>query len=142
MEPMIYRNPVGSRKVLFRGDVNGIEAAIVSYGSHPCAYIRVTDELEKKIKEQDEYLNFANNGWPLYDLVLANPHGGFTFYGDLSFFDESETWVGWDYAHAGDYVFYGIEFDIYHKSEHRWTTEEIFEEVKEVVRELKENYGL
>lgn len=44
--------------------------------------------------------------------------------------------IGWDYSHAGDYSSY-YENDIYFQDEKKWTTEEIYEEVKSVIEQLE-----
>lgn len=49
--------------------------------------------------------------------------------------------IGWDYAHAGDYMGYYSDKETW-KNEKKWTTQEIYKEVKEVcyqLEQLKEN---
>lgn len=115
---------------------------VVSYGSHPCAYIRVPDELIKKI-ETREGCKSSEDGF--YDYVDAYPHGGFTYFGTGSFSDEiiKGNYLGWDYAHAGDYTYtdipeMGLFFNNY--GEKKWTTKEIYDEALEVLSELRTNY--
>lgn len=45
--------------------------------------------------------------------------------------------IGWDYGHAGDYAgYYGNE-EVW-EDEKKWTTQEIYEEVKEACYQLKQ----
>ena len=142
MEKMIYkpRYEHGKEHVLWQGDVDGLEAAIVSYGTHPCAYINLTDEIIEKIKE--EGYDESAEEYMFYDIIDAYPHGGFTFYGHLTCLGDGDRWAGWDYAHCDDYTYDYLNGLFDRSDEKRWTTEEILEEVKEVVAELKENYGI
>lgn len=106
-------------ELLKQGDYKGYHYAIVTYGSHPCAYIKV-----KGITDDDIYV-----------------HGGITFEGDevAEWFPELPKgyYIGWDYAHAGDYVFLsgGITMStIYDK---KWNVDEIFEEVKSAIDQIE-----
>ena len=105
------------------GTYKGKDYVIVSImGNHPCAYVQ-TD------------IDFYNQ------QDLTEPaHCGFTFYSSLSHLERynelteeqkkilCRNFVGWDYGHAGDYT-YGFHF----KDDKKWTTEEILENVKEVI---------
>lgn len=135
MKQMIY----GSRtkgEVLLRETVDGIDTVIVSYGSHPCAYVKLTDDIIRKICKRNGADPDVDG---FYDFIDAYPHGGFTFFGHLPYLSDDENWAGWDYAHCDDYMDPGIPVP-WKVSGKKWTTEEIFEEVKEVVSQLKESY--
>lgn len=119
MKEMIY----GTKEfeILDMGTYKGKDYVIVSImGNHPCAYVN------SNIDYSDDYDTPA--------------HCGFTFYGSLSHWENKVTldeetkqffkrcFIGWDYGHAGDYT-YGFHL----KDDKKWTTEEILENVKEVI---------
>ena len=118
--------------ILSAGEYKGVKYWIVSMGTHPCAYIDVTD-------------------LPEYFLHDAPIHGGVTYDEDflMNVWDEAfdgfcrgkKRFVGWDYAHAGDYIetpsrtfahpgLFGRK---------KWTTEEILKEIKDAVNHGKKN---
>lgn len=95
-----------AKPVIFKGSYRGQDYAIISYGSHPCAYI-----------ETDKGSLFDND-----DLEC---HGGVTwrdFHGDVNHYC-----VGWDYAHSDDFV------NHFSHDGKRWTLEEIDEEICHVI---------
>lgn len=55
-------------------------------------------------------------------------------------------WIGWDYAHLNDFVGYNIDTPIRSGcSDRKWTTQEIKDEVFDVIKQLKDmkqNYAL
>lgn len=59
---------------------------------------------------------------------------------DHLFIDDTQDvegkFIGWDYAHAGDYAGYYGDDEVW-KDEKKWTTQEIFEEVKDACFQLK-----
>ena len=125
MKPMIY-NPKRIKEILYEGDYNGYHFVIVSYGTHPCAYVEIPkDNKLYKIDYSDE---------SLWDISV---HGGFTFGDDLLHlgFEENRYFLGWDYAHCGDYAGYDILFS-FSGDDKKWSTEEIYEEVKSVIDQL------
>lgn len=114
MKEMVY----GKRKfeVLHQGEYLGYKFFIVSYGTHPCAYV----ENKKGYKDYD-----------CDELLDVKVHYGFTFCGEKC----GVNCIGWDYTHAGDYSSY-YENDEYFQDEKKWTTQEIYEEVKNVIEQL------
>ena len=63
---------------------------------------------------------------------------GLTYSEDyLTGIKENSWFIGWDYGHFGDYMGYQVklpvDFSMYDK---KWTTEEIFEEVKDVINQI------
>ena len=116
-------------EILDIGKYKGKDYVIIYVGSHPCAYVEC----------DIDYYNECNN--PNYDEPA---HCGFTFYGSLSHWEKKEIldektkqffdryFIGWDYAHLGDYT----KFKIF-KCDKKWTTEEILENVKEVIEWLR-----
>jgi len=119
-----------TKQVLCRGEYKGFNFVIVSYGTHPCAYVEIPKS--HPLYETD------------YDCIDIDCHGGLTFDGDLLFVDDSlKGWyIGWDYAHPGDYVGYmlGVYEDLGTPcADKKWKTEEIYEEVKKVIEQIS-NY--
>jgi hypothetical protein len=117
MKEMIY----GTNKfeILDMGTYKRKKYVIISMmGYHPCAYV------ESNVDYQDDFDTPA--------------HCGFTFYGSLSHWENKVTldeetkqlfsrcFIGWDYGHCDDYA-------PFLKSGKKWTTEEILENVKEVI---------
>lgn len=125
MKPMIYSekfydfNPMNERReLLAEGEINGYNYWIVSYQTHPCAYI--------ELPVGHEFF-----GKTMYECERIHVHGGVTF-SQSSLWDlVNDSWViGWDYAHNGDYTSYV-------QDGHKWTTQEILCEVVYVVRQLE-----
>ena len=144
MNEMIYGDTEALKnghKIIESGTFEGIDYKIVNIrGSHPCAYIRPTQDIITKYQESGDAEYDEYDGWRI------DVHGGVTFYGiyDDEAFGNDE-WIGWDYAHLCDYTcIVDCEGNIYNPDvqdyEHKWTIEELYEEVKEAIKELKENY--
>ena len=104
--------------ILADGEYNEHEFKIISYGTHPCCYV--------KLNETDKYY-----GSP-YDDIPLSCHGGITF---AKMIDESDDkfekgyWIGWDYAHYNDAygtMIPGVEY----------TTAELIYDMKEAINEL------
>lgn len=145
--PMIYGEACGRCKVLYFEELdNGFKILITNTrGTHPCAYIMVPKEVIEKFNVPDDELYD-------YDLWSADVHGGFT-YGNYEppiipdgyTPSGSELWLGWDYAHVGDYYvgctkdnpLYSILYREPRSNEHVWTTEEIISEAHTVIETLE-----
>lgn len=116
--------------VLDKGSYMGFNYAIVSYGTHPCCYVFLPETHRFYGKHYDEI-----------DIVC---HGGLTYSSEDLLFNplKNREWViGWDYAHFNDYVgFYELEClqdsPMNHNNDKKWTTEELLEEVKNVIAGL------
>jgi len=67
----------------------GFTYKILDMGTHPCAYVQIP---------KDHML--YNVG---YDSIRIDVHGGLTYAGLGKGKEEGEYWIGWDYAHLGDY---------------------------------------
>ena len=128
MKEMVYqKNWAPDNRVidmLDKGIYKGYHYAIVSFGSHPCAYI----ELPKGHKYYGKD----------YDDIPIDCHGGLTYSREgilpsSNDYHKDGYWIGWDYAHLGDYCGWLNVFDSTGK---KWTTEEILQEVKEVIEQL------
>lgn len=119
MEYKCTRKP--RREYLYKGHYRSVPFAIVLYQVHLCAYIYIKDQGDNS----DDY-----------DIWC---HGSCTYAGstDITAFGINECsysgrWVGWDYAHFNDYrtreKMLSFSDDL-----KKWTTEEIYEEVKEAI---------
>ena len=96
------------------GTYNGVDYWIISYGYHPCAYVKY-DQIESKTC-CSEY----------------GCHGEITFKGKRILWTGEEDVIGWDYAHLGlnDYSVHMTIFSD-EKTKHlkRWTFSEVEKEV-------------
>lgn len=106
--------------VLLKGAYKDYEFVILNLGTHPTAYVR--------IPKNNKYYEKG------YDDIEVECHGGLTFARQDFHFNpivvKDSWWIGWDYAHYDDYS----DYTTYGK---KWTTEEIFKEVVNVINELK-----
>lgn len=126
MKDMVYK-PNREIDVLDDGVFDGFHYCIVSHGTHPCAYV--------ELPAGHKWYGAGYSG-EMEDTVDC--HGGITYtdYGLLPKDNENHKsgfWIGWDYAHCYDHAGYDQDDD-----GKKWTTAEILEEVKNVIRQLKE----
>ena len=123
MKEMIYQ---AKRKceILFEGEYLDHKFAILNLGTHPTAYV------ECKIADCK-----GCNDERLYDIEV---HCGFTYYDDAYWNEQDKKmYLGWDYAHCGDYAGYYEKYpELAVLGEKQWTTSEIYEEVKSVIEQL------
>ena len=118
MKRMKYKK-LRSRELLARGNYKNHEYFVISFGSHPCGYVKLNGENIDKAKN-------------------APCHGGVTYAETYLNISENErlegSFIGWDYAHFNDY-YYCEEYSF---GEHKYTTEEIVSECIEVIDWLNE----
>lgn len=119
------------KEILEHGVCFGLFYWIISYGTHPCAYIMIPKN--NKYFEKD------------YEEIDIDVHGGLTYSDKYLPFEiknsETKCWyIGWDYAHFGDYAGYeerlSKELRVGGK---KWTTQEIKEEVRDVCYQIIKN---
>ena len=100
-------NGIRKKQILAEGTYKDYKWYIVSYRTHPCAYIvtKMNDPCYKKP----------------YSQINLDVHGGLTYseYGLKNIIEDTEWVIGWDYAHYGDYTPYSVE------KNKKWTTIEI-----------------
>jgi len=127
VDTAVYK-PTHSFRVLAFGEIKGFVFKIIDYGSHPCAYVGCP--LDHPIATSDGF--------------NVDCHGGLTFaqLGDGELFDDELYWVGWDYAHDGDFF---LHYDsnlnpIEGLPGRKWTVFEILDEVKHVIDALHDAY--
>lgn len=125
MKPMVYRQGQKSAHTLCHDTYKGYEFAIVSLGTHPCAYIGIPKR--HRYYKKDYFREI------FYNLPV---HWGLT-YSDIGAHKLMlDKWViGWDYGHHVDYIA-GVNLN-----GKKWTTEEILEEVKAVIDEIVKEEG-
>ena len=129
LKPMIYstnsRYSINSTcEILAHDTYCGYEFCIINWGTHPCAYIRIPND---------------NKLYHFYSDVLENIilcHGGITWEsnhvnGLPKENKNNKKWLGWDYGHCCDYS------PTINDMGKKWTTEEIFKEIKEVINRLE-----
>lgn len=129
MEQMDYVSFTPTRaKILDLGKIDGYSYIIASNGMHPVAYV----ELPK-----DHKYYVLDTAYPEMNIKV---HGDLTYKGTLSLFNlpGDITFIGWDYYHYGDFTRYKDTFGSSEGDLKKWTTEEILEDVKSVVKQLKE----
>lgn len=132
MKEIIYENKFRKPNTLFEGEYEGFSFLILSFGTHPCAYVELNpkspyfgdgmDNIELPVNGGVTYSDFRN---PLTGESCKN------------------YWIGWDYAHWGDYTgFYEadkqIEKNINGKITpfKKWTTSQIYSEIKDAIEEI------
>lgn len=119
-------------EILDTGYCFGLLYYILNLGTHPVAYIKIPKGHILFNKDYDD----------IYEEVDIDVHGGLTYSNDHLYISETqkiEGWfIGWDYAHYGDYAGYEEMFpENIRTGGKRWTTEEIFAEVKEACYQIQ-----
>ena len=102
---------------------------VLNLGTHPPAYIEIPKENKLYRKSYDEIYKIGCD---------IDVHGGLTYSNNELMGVKSENWfIGWDYAHCGDYCgyeeFMPESIRTYGK---KWTTEEIIEECKNAIDQI------
>ena len=105
------------------GTYKGLDYYVLNLGTHPCAYIDVTNTSLHGIEYEE------------IDVVV---HGGLTYSRpSLATVDKSGWFIGWDYAHCSDFTGYEIDYpeNICLGGKH-WTTGEIVAECLDVINQM------
>lgn len=93
MKEMVYSKYSGI-EILDKGKYKNYDYIIISLGTHPCAYV--------KVLENHPYYNKE------YNECDIQCHGGLTYSENFLIAypckEDGVWWLGWDYAHAGDYT--------------------------------------
>lgn len=119
MKEMVYCDKK-KPEILDSGEYKGHKYVILSLGSYPTAYV------ENKIGVADYWDNILD------DIEV---HGGFTYFGNAHWDEngiDKTDYLGWDYAHLEDLCYNSL----FSENGKKWTTEEIFSEVKNVIEQL------
>lgn len=114
-------------ELLLKGKYKGFSFYILNLGTHPTAYIEIPKEHK-----------YFNKNYEEIEEIEVN--GGLTFSSNKLHISETEKlegwFIGWDYAHYGDYMNLGT----YECEGKKWTTKEILEEdVIPTIDKLYEN---
>ena len=128
MKEMIYSaKRLNPPEMLADGEYKGFHFFVLSFGIHPCAYIDVT-ETDSKGKD--------------YTKIDISCHFGLTYSREyLSTVDKKGWFIGWDYAHYGDFSGYEPKMPIGIKTGgKKWTTAEIVNECKQVIDQLASDH--
>lgn len=107
------------------GNHKGFDYYVLNLGTHPCAYIDVTDTGLKNM---------------FYDDVDVDCHFGLTYSKDYLATVERKGWfIGWDYAHYSDFAGYEMDFpESLQSGGKKWTTQEIVKQCKDVIDQIAE----
>lgn len=128
MKEMIYQKQRTLPNILDSGNINGYEYRIISYGTHPCAYVA----LPRTHKYYSQYRK-------LYMNPIIKVHGNITYAKNELLVEQKKQqnhWIGWDYAHYGDYV--GSIADIISADiNKKWNTKDILKEIQFVIKQLE-----
>lgn len=116
----------GDTKVVRSGTYRNYDWKILSIrGSHPCCYIRIPEGHPFFDMPYDDIESYC------YGIgVDLNAHGGLTYADDL---DDDSYWIGWDYAHADDYLCVSDFHPFNPAFEHKWTIDELTNEIYKVI---------
>ena len=128
IKPMIYdKNRSERAEQIAGGTYKNFDYYVLNLKTYPTAYVDVT--------------NSPLNG-VFYDDINISCHGGLTYSEKtLRTVDKKGWFIGWDYAHYGDYMDYGdVFFNNMFQYKKKWTTEEIVEECKNVIDQIVANY--
>ena len=120
---MVYSaNRINPERIA-EGTYKGLDYYVLNLGTHPCAYIDVTETL----------LNGKE-----YGDIDVKCHGGLTYLRNyLTTVDKHGWFIGWDYAHCCDFVGYELEMPIDIRTNgKKWTTVEIVNECKQVIDQI------
>lgn len=127
IKPMIYnKNCPGSAEQIAGGTYKNFDYYVLNLKTHPTAYVDVT--------------NSPLNGCD--EDIDISCHGGITWCDNfVKSIDKKGWFIGWDYAHYGDYMDYGYaSVNNMFPNDKKWTTEEIVEECKNVIDQIVEKY--
>ena len=124
MKEMVYSaKRLDTPEMLADGEYKGFHFYVLNYGTHPCAYVDVTEtDLNRK----------------KYTDIDISCHCGLTYSREyLNTVNKKGWFIGWDYAHSCDFLGYELEMPIDTRIGGKmWTTAEIVEECKQVIDQI------
>jgi len=134
IKPMVYQI---ERKIelLYKSNYKDYNYYILNLGTHPTAYIEIPKGNKLYGKDCNEIYDMG------YDIYV---HRGLTYSDNELMGVKSKNWfIGWDYAHAGDYIGYYEDFNKWGINTinrlydcKKWTTKEIIKECKDAIDQL------
>ena len=128
MREMIYSvNRLNPPERIAEGEYKGFTYYVLNLGTHPCAYVDVTDTT---LHGKD------------YSDIDIECHCGLTYGSEHLATIEKKGWfIGWDYAHYCDFAGYELAFSNALRTHGKmWTTKEIVDECKAVIDQLANKY--
>ena len=110
--------------VIAKGKYRGLRYFVLNLGTHPCAYV---DVAKTKLR-----------GIDYGDLKIdIDCHGGITYSDKNLLSVKKEGWyIGWDYAHGGDFCGCFLGTAGYYTWK-MWSTKEMIAECKKVIDQIK-----
>jgi len=111
------------RKLLAHGKHKKHDFFVISLGTHPCAYVQIDGKYPKHLAEGV----YCHGGVTYHENYLILPDGKI----------EGE-FIGWDYAHCGDYIGYCDSFCIGDEPLKQYTTSEMIADCINVINRLTE----
>ncbi len=124
MKEMIYSvHRLNPPERIAEGEYKGFTYYVLNLGTHPCAYVDVT--------------NTTWHGKDYCDIDIEC-HCGLTYASEHLATIEKKGWfIGWDYAHYCDFAGYYLEsYSDLRTHGKMWTTKEIVDECKAVIEQL------
>lgn len=115
-------------ELLFNDTFKGYNFYILNLGTHPTAYVEIP---KGNVLYEKNYFDIGDN---------IKVHGGLTYSSHVLLKNDKDkmefSWfIGWDYAHYGDYLGYDSFFnDEFSK---KWTTKEIIKECENVIKQIR-----
>ena len=120
------------REVLDTGYCLGFLYYIMNLGTYPTAYIKIPEDHKYYGKDMGE--------------IDLDVNGGVTFSQEGLNVSENQRikgwFVGWDYAHCDDYIGFELLYPEQFRTDgKKWTTKEIYEEVRQACYQLNQLKG-
>jgi hypothetical protein len=131
-EQMSYQTERCNPILLAEGRHLGFHWVILSYGTHPCAYVQIRNKEHPCYHKQYDDMEIEDlklYGCLSYSrryLIIPEPNDP-----TKQERDENGWWIGWDYARGNDYC-----GDHSNPDGKKWSTLEIVEEVMSVIIQL------
>lgn len=140
-DPRIYNDKPTGNPILEDEAYGGWHYRIVRIrGDHPCCYIEIPEghlwynqpyqRLEWDWTWDEEGKDIER---PPLGGKTINVHGGITYSDNMN--AKGEWWIGWDYAHAGDYCHHMRSYS-HSTDDHVWTMDELRKEVYDAIDQL------
>jgi hypothetical protein len=128
MIEMKYSNERIESILLNLGEHEGFRYYVISLGTHPCAYVEIPSDHAFFGMDYDE----------IYKHIYIDCHGGLTY--SKESLKVGNTWIhgwfiGWDYAHYGDYCGY----DSWQPNDfgmRAYTTNEMTQDCEKVIEQI------
>lgn len=135
MKEMVYKDKV-EHDLLYFGKKGDYNIEIVSNGLYPCAYVSIPPTHPYYRKSLNEISGIECH----FGLTFSCPDNLSWSYSQVH--SEECSWIGWDYAHAGDYIglveILGTRIPESILSGKKWTTKEILNECYQVIKQLEQ----